>query len=92
VSNRWEGHTSDLHVFQERAQALLTAFAQTPSPRYLGADATRSHADHAPHLKHLGFITRIPHTRSVVAQVIRQALAWETWHPIADHIRDQRLE
>jgi transposase len=92
VSQSWDGHTADLHVFQERAQALMTAFEPTPSPRYLVADATRYHADHAPHLKHMGFITRIPNPLGVVSQVIRQALTWDTWHPVDDHIRDQRLE
>jgi transposase len=33
VRQRWDGHTSDIHVLQERAQALMTAFAPTPSPR-----------------------------------------------------------
>jgi transposase len=92
VSKSWDGNTSDIHVFQERAQALLTAFAHTPSPRYLVADAKLYHADNATHLKHMGFITRIPNTLSVVSQVIRQALEWETWHPVDDNIRYQRLE
>jgi transposase len=92
VSKSWDGHTSDIHVFQARAQALMTAFAHTPSPRYLVADAKRYHADNAPHLKHMGFITRIPHTLSVVSQVIRQALEWDTWHPVDDNRRYQRLE
>jgi transposase len=92
VSKSWDGNTSDIHVFQERAQALLTAFAHTPSPRYLVADAKLYHADNATHLKHMGFITRIPHTLSVVSQVIRQALEWDTWHPVDDNIRYQRLE
>jgi transposase len=83
---------SDIHVFQERAQALMTAFEHTPSPRYLVADAKLYHADNATHLKHMGFITRIPHTLSVVSQVIRQALEWDTWHPVDDNIRYQRLE
>jgi transposase len=37
-------------------------------------------------------VTRIPNTLGVVSQVIRQALTWDTWHPVADHIRYQRLE
>jgi transposase len=92
VSKRWDGHTSDIQVFQERAQALMTAFAHTPSPRYLVADAKLYHADNAPHLKHIGFITRIPNTLGVVSQVIRQALTWDTWHPVDANIRYQRLE
>jgi transposase len=92
VSQGWEGPTSDLHVFQERAQALMPAFAHTPRPRSLVADATRYHTDHAPHLKHLGFITRMPNTLGLVSQVIRQALTGDTWHPVDDHNRDQRLE
>jgi transposase len=92
VSKSGDGKTSDVHVFQERAQALMTAFEQTPSPRYLVADAKLYHADNAPHLKHMGFITRVPSTLSVVSQVIRQALEWETWHPVDDPIRYQRVE
>jgi transposase len=92
VSTSWDGHTSDIHVFQERAQALMTAFAHTPSPRYLVADAKLYHADNAPHLTNMGFITRIPNTLGVVSQVIRQALTWDTWHPVDDNLRYQRLE
>src|SRR2546430_3498926 len=47
VSKSWDGHTSDIHVFQERTQALLTAFEHTPSPRYLVADAKLYHAGNA---------------------------------------------
>lgn len=92
VRTRWEGHPSDLHVFQARAQALMTAFAPTPSPRYLVADAQRDHADKAPSLKHRGCITRLPPPLRLVSQVSRPALEWDPWHPVADHIRDQRLE
>jgi transposase len=92
VSKSWDGNTSDIQVFQERAQALMTAFEHTPSPRYLVADAKLYHADNAPHLKNIGFITRIPNTLGVVSQVIRQALTWDTGHPVDANIRYQRLE
>jgi transposase len=92
VSHSWEGHTSDSHVVQERAQALMTAFEHTPSPRELVADATRYHADHAPHLQNLGCITRLPHPLGVVSQVSRQALTEDTWHPVDDTIRAQCRE
>ena len=92
VSKSWDGNTSDIQVFQERAQALMTAFEHTPSPRYLVADAKLYHADNAPHLKNIGFITRIPNALGVVSQVIRQALQGDTWHPVDDRLRYQRLE
>jgi transposase len=92
VSQRGDGHTADIHVFQERAQALITAFEHTPSPRSLVADAKRYHADKAPHLKHMGFITRMSNTLGVVSPVIKPALTGDTWHPVDDHSRDQRLE
>jgi transposase len=76
----WDGHPSDIKVFQERAQALLAAFQKAPSPRYLSADSKLYHEDNAPNLQMLGFITRIPHTLSSVSQVITHALAWDTWH------------
>jgi transposase len=92
VSQSWDGQTSDIHVFQERAQALMTAFAPPPSPRSLIAAATRYHADHAPHLKTSGCITRRPHTLGGLSQVIRQALTWDPWQPVDANIRDQGLE
>src|SRR6266550_2742679 len=39
MSKSWDGNTSDIEVFQERAQALMTTFARSPTPRYLVADA-----------------------------------------------------
>ena len=92
VSQRWDGNTSDIQIFQERAQALMHAFTNTPSPRSLVADAKLYHADNASSLKRSGCITRIPNTLGVVAQVIRQALGWDTWQPVADHTRYQPLE
>jgi hypothetical protein len=92
VSHSGEGQTADSHVVQERAQALMTAFEHTPSPRELVADATRSHADHAPHLQNRGCITRIPHPLGVVSQVSRPALTEDTWQPVDDTIRAQCRE
>jgi transposase len=88
----WDGHTSDTQMFQERAQALLTAFTHAPRPRSLIADSKLSHDDHAANLEHLGFITRIPNTMGSVSQVIRQALTGDTWHPLDETTRDQGLE
>jgi transposase len=85
VSQSWDGKTSDLQIFQERAQAWMHAFTHTPSPRYLVADAKLYHADNAASLNSIGFITRIPNTLGVVAQVIRPALGWDTWQPVDDH-------
>jgi transposase len=92
ASKSWDGNTSDIQGFQERAQALLTAFKNAPSPRYLVADAKLYHEDNAPNLAKIGFITRIPNTFSLVSQVITQALTWDTWHPLDDTTRYQRLE
>jgi transposase len=91
-SKRWDGHTSDIAVFQERAQALMTAFQNAPSPRYLSADAKLSHEDHAPNLHHLGLMTRIPTTIGAVSQVIAPALTWDTWPRLDDNTRDQGRE
>jgi transposase len=91
-STSWDGTTSAIKVFQERAPALLAAFQQAPSPRYLLADSKLYHADNAPNLQPLGLITRIPHTLSAVSPVITQALAWDTWHRFDDATRYQGLE
>jgi transposase len=91
VSKSWDGNTADTQVFQQRAEALLRAFKDTPSPRYLVADAKRYCEDHATPLSQLGFSTRIPATRKLVSQVIRQALQWDTWQPVDHNTRYQPL-
>jgi transposase len=87
VSKSWDGNTSDTRIFQERAEALLSAFQPTPSPRSLIADAQLSCEANVAHLAKLGFITRMPATLKVVAQVISQALQWTTWQPVDPHTR-----
>src|SRR5438034_2248672 len=56
VSKSWDGNTSDTRIFQERAEALISAFKSMPRPRYLIADATLYCEDNAAHLSKLGFI------------------------------------
>ena len=92
VSKSWDGNTSDTRVFQERAKALVSAFKDTPSPRYLVADAKLYGEDNAAHLAQLGFITRMPATLKVVSQVISQARQQDTWQPVDDDTRYQSLE
>jgi transposase len=91
VSKSWAGNTSDTQVFQQRAQALISAFQDMPSPRYLVADAKLYCEGNAVHLAKLGFITRIPATLKLVSQVIGQALQWDTWQPFDDTTRYQPL-
>src|SRR5215468_651462 len=91
VSKSWDGNTSDTQIFQERAAALITAFKTTPRPRYLVADAKLYCEDNATQLAKLGFITRIPATLKLVAQVIGQALQEDTWQTFDDHTRYQPL-
>jgi transposase len=33
VSKSWDGHTSATQIFKERAEALMAAFASSPTPR-----------------------------------------------------------
>jgi transposase len=91
VSKSWDGNTSDTQVFQQRAEALIRAFKDTPTPRYLVADAKLYCEDNAVHLAKLGFITRIPATLKLVSQVIGQALQWDTWQTFDDTTRYQPL-
>src|SRR2546430_2181928 len=58
----WDGNTSDTQIFKARAEALVTAVARSPTPRYLVADAKLYTEDTAPTLAQLGFITRNPGT------------------------------
>jgi transposase len=91
VSKSWDGNASDTRVFQERAEALMSAFKRTPRPRYLVADAKLYCEDNAAHLAKLGFITRIPATLKVVSQVMSQALQWDTWQPVDPNTHYQPL-
>jgi transposase len=92
VSKSWDGNASDTQIFQERAAALLTAFAQVPTPQYLVADAKLYTEANAPTLAKLGFITRIPGTLKLVAQVITQALTEDLWQRLDETTRYHRLE
>jgi transposase len=92
ASKSWDGNASDTKIFHDRAAALLTTFQGSPTPRSLIADSKLYSEDHAAQLKHLGFITRIPGTLTLVAQVISQALRWAPWHPVDDATRYQRLD
>ena len=92
VSTSGDGKTSDREICQARAQALMTACKNAPSPRYLIADAKLDHADQAPNRRALGCITRLPNPSGPVSPVITQALTGDTWHPLEETTRDQRLE
>jgi transposase len=92
VRTSWDGNTSDIEMFQARAQALLAAFQPAPHPRSLIADAKLYHEENAPHLRHLGCITRMPTTIRSVSEAITPALALDCWHRLDDQTRYQRLE
>jgi transposase len=92
VSQRWDGNPSDIELFQARTQALRAAFQSAPSPRYLIADSTRYHEANAPHLRHLGFITRLPNTMGSVSEASTPALALERWARLDAETRDPGLE
>jgi transposase len=91
VSKSWDGNTSDTRLFQQRAEALIRAFKDTPTPRYLVADAKLYCEDNAAHLAKLGFITRIPATLKLVSQVIGQALQGDSWQTLDDNSRYQSV-
>ena len=92
VSKSWDGNTSDTPIFKERAEALMAAFARSPTPRYLVADAKLYTEDTAATLAKLGFITRIPGTLKLVSQVITQALRGNRWHRLDETTRYYGLE
>ena len=92
VSKSWDGNTSDPQIFKERAEALMAAFASSPTPRYLVADAKLYTEDTAATLAKLGFITRIPGTLKLVSQVITQALQRDRWHHLDETTRYDGME
>ena len=91
LSKSWDGNASDTQIFQERATALMATFKRSPTPRYLVADSKLYNEDNAANLSQLGFITRIPNTLKLVAQVSGQALRWDTWHRLDATTRYQRI-
>src|SRR5260370_9630933 len=92
ISKSWHRSASDTKIFQERAQALMATFKNSPSPRYVVADCKLYHKENAANLKALPFITRIPNTLKVVSQVMTQALAIDRWHDVDAQRRYQCLE
>jgi len=92
VSKSWDGNTSDTPIFKERAEALMAAFARSPTPRYLVADAKLSTEDTAATLAKLGFIPRIPGTLKLVSQAITQALEEDRWQRLDEATRYSCLE
>jgi transposase len=92
VSKSWDGNTSDTQIFKERAEALMAAFARSPTPSYLVAEAKLYTEDTAATLAKLGFITRIPGTLKLVSQVITQALPWDRWHQLDETTRYDGIE
>ena len=91
-SKSWDGNASDSTVFPQRAEALLQTFQPAPPPRYLVADGTLYAQDTAGSWKALPCITRIPHTRTVVTQVMTHALAIDPWQDSDAQTRSQCLE
>jgi len=92
VSKSGDGNTSDTQICKERAEALMAAYARSPTPRSLVADATLYTDDTAATLAKLGFITRIPGTLKLVSQVIAQALQWDRWSRLDEMTRYYGLE
>ena len=92
VSKSWAGTTADTQIFKERAEALMAAFASSPTPRYLVADATLYTEDTAATLATLGCITRMSGTLKLVSQVITQALQRDRWHHLDETTRYDCLE
>lgn len=91
-SKAWDGNTADTVIFKERAEALINEFRKTEAPRYLIADSKLYTEENASIIKNLFYITRIPGTLGLEQQVIQQALADQTWNPLGDGYRYQRIE
>src|SRR5229473_4765962 len=87
LSKSWDGNAADTQIFQDRAEALLSTFKGSPTPRYLIADSKLYSEENAANLKKLGFITRVPGTLKLVTHVIAQALRWDTWQRLDETTR-----
>jgi transposase len=92
VSQSWDGNASDTKIVQERAEALIATVHSSPTPRTLVADSKLYPADKAANLNQRGCMTRLPHTRTVVSQVVTHARNGDTWERLDDTTRDHRIE
>ena len=92
VSKRWAGHPSATPLFKERAEALMAAFASSPTPRSLVAEANLDTEDTAATLAKRGGITRLAGPLTRVSQVITQALQRDRWHHLDETTRDDSME
>ena len=89
MSQSGDGPTSDTQRVPQRAEAVMRACKDTPSPRARVADATRSCEEHAPPLAQRGFLTPLPATLQVVSPVMRQARQGATGQPVDPNTRYQ---
>ena len=70
---------------------MLATFQRAPTPWSVVVDSKIYNEDNAANLYQLGFMTRIPGTLKLVAHVITQALAWDTWQRLDDTTRYERI-
>ena len=70
----------------------MAAFASSPTPRYVVAEAKLDTEDTAATLAKRGFITRSPGPLKLVSQVITQALQRDRWHHLDETTRYDGLE
>jgi transposase len=74
LSKSWGGNTSDNEIFTERTKALVSAFKNADSPKFLIADSKLYSKENCENLKQLIYITRIPDTISEVKNFVHKAL------------------
>jgi hypothetical protein len=79
-------------MVKERAEALMTAVASSPTPRSRVAAATLYTEATATTLATLGLITRLPGPITLVSQGITQALQWDRWQRLDETTRYDRRE
>jgi transposase len=88
----WNGNESDNEIFKTRSQGLVECFRESPTPRYIVADAKLYSEDNCSNLALLPFITRIPATLKVVGQLIDQALKFDQWEVLSEGYRCQSFD
>ena len=59
LSKVWDGNTSDDEIFQHRTKALVEAFKNAETKKFLIADSKLYSEKNAFHLKDISFITRV---------------------------------
>lgn len=78
----FSGNASDNKIFKARCAQLVKCFKNSDAPHYVVGDSKLYHADNAPHLRELSFVTRIPRSYAEEQMAVKKAWEVSDWQPV----------